>query len=200
MEHGRVARIVIGLAFALALAVLLAHPRVKALEKRLGVTVLVSAGLPFLGMGAIFRRDDVGILSDDILADLQPAFEFGLGWIGFVVGTSFDVRKLDEMPKALGPVIAIESLVPMVATAVLCSMAFVGLGVPWRNVDFARDALVLAACAAPSAPPSIEFLSKRFGEEAARMIERITALDEIAALATLGLVAIFFRPEASATQ
>jgi hypothetical protein len=104
------------------------------------------------------------------------------------------------MPKELGAVIAIESLVPMVATAVLCSMAFVGLGVPWRNVDFARDALVLAACAAPSAPASVEFLSRSVGETAAKMIERITVIDEVAALAGLGVVAIFFRPEASATQ
>ena len=75
MEHGRVARVVLGLALALALAVLAAHPKIKALEKRLGITVLISAGLPFLAMGAIFRRDDVGILTPEILGDLQPAFE-----------------------------------------------------------------------------------------------------------------------------
>lgn len=199
MDHGRVARVVLGLAFALGLAVLLAHPKVRALERRLGVTVLVSAGLPFLAMGAIFRLDDVGVLTDEILQDLQPAFEFGLGWVGFVVGMQFDIRRLDRMPARIGPVVAIETLVPVIATAVVCSLAFIGLGVPWQHVDFARDALILAACAAPSAPIAVELLAKRLGERPARLVEKITIIDEIVALAGLGIVAIFFRPAASAT-
>src|SRR4051812_11035945 len=121
MEHGRVARIVIGLGLALGLAVLAAHPRVKALEKRLGITMLISAGLPFLAMGAVFRRDAVGFLTDEAFADLQPAFEFGLGWIGFVIGMHFDMGRVVRLPPDLGPVIAIESCVPVFTTAVFCS-------------------------------------------------------------------------------
>src|SRR5262245_60108562 len=113
MPNDRLPRIVLGLGLALALAVLGNHPKVRALEQRLGVTVLISAGIPCLAMGAIFRLPEVGILTDDILADLQPAFEFGLGWVGFVVGMEFDIRTLDRIPSGLGPVIAIETLVPM---------------------------------------------------------------------------------------
>ena len=195
MEHGRVARIVVGLGLALGLAILAAHPWVKALEKRLGITMLVSAGLPFLAMGAIFRREDVGILTPVVLDDLRPAFVFGLGWIGFVIGMHFDMRRIDRLPADLGTVIAIESAVPMVTTAVLCGIALVGLGVPWNNAEFARDALVLAGCAAPSAPASFEFLSRKMGGRAARLVEQITMLDEIAALLMLGVVAIYFRPQ-----
>jgi hypothetical protein len=195
MPHERIARVVIGLALALGLAVLAAHPRVKALERRLGVTVLVSAGLPFLGMGAIFSLDSVGILTPKILQDLQPAFEFGLGWIGFVVGMQFDVRKLDQIPAALGPVIVIETVVPALATGLLCSIALIGLGVPWASAEFARDALILAGCAAPSAPVAYEFLAKRVGHKPARFVAHVTGLDEVAALGVLGLAAIFFRPQ-----
>ena len=46
------------LAIALALAVVLAQPKVKALEQRFGVTVLISAGVPFLAMGAIFSLEN----------------------------------------------------------------------------------------------------------------------------------------------
>jgi hypothetical protein len=200
MHHERLPRIVVGLALALGLAVLLAQPRVKALERRLGVTVLVSAGLPFLGMGAFFALDSVGILTPDILLDLKPAFEFGLGWVGFVVGLHFDVRKLDRLPSSIGPVIALESVVPMVTTAGLCAMALIGLGVPWTGADFARDALVLAACAAPSAPISMEVWERRSGRLAARMLNEITSIDEVAGLAVLGAVAILYRPEVTATR
>ncbi|NUQ79382.1 MAG: hypothetical protein HUU21_38215 [Polyangiaceae bacterium] len=200
MPPDRLPRIVIGLALALGLAVLGAHPRLKAIERRLGITVLISAGVPFLAMGAIFSLPSVGILTGDIRRDLQPAFEFGLGWIGFVIGTQFDLHRIERLPSALGSVVAIESLVPMITTAGLCSMAFVGLGVPWRNVDFLRDALVLAACAAPSAPLAIELWSARVGPKAADLLNEITLLDEVTALTVLGAVAIFFRPEASATR
>jgi hypothetical protein len=200
MPPDRLPRIVLGLAVALGLAVLAAHPRVKAIERRLGVTVLISAGVPFLAMGSIFSLPSVGVLTGDIRRDLQPAFEFGLGWIGFVIGTQFDLHRFERLPSSLSSVIAIESLVPMLTTAGLCSMAFIGLGVPWRNVDFLRDALVLAACAAPSAPVAVEIWRARVGPRAADLLHEITLLDEVTALAVLGAVAIFFRPEASATR
>jgi hypothetical protein len=199
MPHDRLPRVVIGLAIALALAVLGAHPKVRALERRLGVTVLISAGIPFLAMGAIFRLPQVGVLTDDILIDLKPAFEFGLGWIGFAVGMQFDVSSLDNIPEGGGSVIAIETIVPMVTTAALCAIAFLNLGVPFSNVDFARDALVLAACAAPSAAISAEVWSPRIGIRAARLLEEITRVDQVVALVVLGVVAIFFRPPGEAT-
>ncbi len=200
MPNDRLPRIVFGLAIALGLAVLLAQPKVKAWERRFGVTVLISAGVPFLAMGAIFALDSIHILTPDVLVDLKPAFEFGLGWVGFVVGLHFDVRKLDALPASLGPVIVIESLVPMLTTAGLCGMALLGMGVPWASNDYARDALVLAACAAPSAPISMEIWERRVGLKAARMIDEVTSIDEVTGLVLLGVVAILFRPDNIATS
>jgi hypothetical protein len=199
MPQDRLPRIVIGLAIALAFAVLGAHPRVRALEKRLGITVLLSTGIPFLAMGAIFSRPEVGVLTADILTDLQPAFEFGLGWIGFVVGMQFEVSSIDRMPAGLGAVIAIETIVPMLTTAGLSAIALLNLGVPLRNVDFVRDALVLAACAAPSAAISAEVWTVRIGRRQAQVLEDITRVDEVVALVLLGVVAIFFRPPEDST-
>ncbi len=197
MTPDRLPRIVIGLAIAFSLAVLFAQPRFKALERRFGVTMLVSAGLPFLGIGAIFSQESVGVLTPAVLSDLKPAFEFGLGWVGFVVGLQFDVRKLDSLPQSLGPVIVIESFVPMLTTAVLCGMALVGMGVSWVDNAFVRDALVLAACAAPSAPISMEVWQRRVGEKAARMIDEVTSIDEVVGLVVLAFVAVLFRPHAT---
>lgn len=200
MPTDRVARVVAGLSVALLLAVLMAHPRVKALERRFGVTVLISAGLPFLLMGMIFRMDSVGILTRDVLHDLRPAFEFGLGWIGFVVGIQFDVRRLDGMPRRLGSVIAVESIVPIITTGTLCTAAFTAVGHSLWNPGFVRDALVLAACAAPSAPIAVEYLGRVIGRRQAELVSEITVVDEIACLAMLGVVAIFFRPESGTTM
>lgn len=190
----------IGLAAALGLAVLAAHPRVRGLEKRLGVTVLISAGLPFLAMGAIFRLPEVGVLNDEILGHLRPAFEFGLGWIGFVVGMQFEVRTLDRLPRQVGALIAISTAVPILTTAGLCSIAYLDLGGEWAGAAFARDALVLAACAAPSAAISVDAWTQRVGVRSAKLLGAITRFDEVVALALLGVVAILFRPDDAATQ
>jgi hypothetical protein len=195
MGSAHVAQVVIGLAAAIALAVVLAHPRVKAIEDRLGVTVLLSTGLPFLLLGAIFALPSVGVLTPDVRADLQPAFEFGLGWIGFVIGIQLDVRRLDGLPRALGTVIVTESVVPMATTVLFCAAAYAWLtDLVVLDENILRDALVLGACAAPTAAISVPFLSKRVGERAASMLYEVTLVDEVAGLTLLGVCAVVFRP------
>src|SRR5687767_3002834 len=103
----RIVQLALTVAVAFGLAALGAHPRVRELERRLGVTVLLSTGLPFLALGLILGLDSINVLGPRTLGDLRPAFEFGLGWIGFVVGMQFDIHKLDRMPRALGSAIAI---------------------------------------------------------------------------------------------
>src|SRR5438445_4199123 len=49
-------RVVLGLAAAFILAIIAAHPFVRRVERRLGLTVLLSSGLPFLALGYLFRR------------------------------------------------------------------------------------------------------------------------------------------------
>src|SRR3954470_5216078 len=105
-------RVVLGLAFAFILAVAAAHPLVRRIERRLGLTVLLSSGLPFLAMGVVFHLPGVGVLTDDIVKDLRPVLEFGLGWLGFVVGMQFDVRELDTMPAKTGSVVVAGSAIP----------------------------------------------------------------------------------------
>ncbi len=193
MSSARLVAVIFGLAVALALAVVAAHPRVRALERRLGLTVLLSTGVPFIGLGAILHWHRVGILTDSILTDLRPAYDFGLGWIGFVVGMRFDIRRLDQLPGYLGTVIVIETVVPMAVAAILCggTLIFLSDGGGWMLL---HQVLILMACAAASGPVSAEYMTRVCGPKMAWMLERITKIDEIAALCLLGLVAIVFRP------
>jgi hypothetical protein len=195
MSPERIATIVLGLGAALGLAVLAAHPRVRRWEQRLGVTVLLSSGLPFFLLGAFFHLDSVGILTESILQDLSPAFEFGLGWIGFVIGTQLQVQRLDRLPKTLGPAITVQALAPMFTTAILCAPVLILLGLS-PGEGFWRDLLLLTACAAASAPVSLEALTRRYGAAGAELIAEMTNLDELAALALMGLISVFLRPAA----
>jgi hypothetical protein len=208
-------RVVLGLAAAFILAVAAAHPFVRRLERRLGLTVLLSSGLPFLAMGVIFRLPGVGILNDEIVADLRPALEFGFGWLGFVVGMQFDVRELDTMPDKTGTVVVAESAIPFFTVAAACAVALVGLdppeavarllepGVPVRaSMGSAlaesrftlRDAIALGACAAPAAPVAAVAIARGSGALAASIVQRVTVLNDVAGVVVMGIICAFFRP------
>jgi Kef-type K+ transport system membrane component KefB len=198
-------RVVLGLALAFALAIAAAHPFVRRVERRLGLTVLLSSGLPFLALGVIFRLPSVGILTDDVVTDLRPALEFGLGWLGFVVGMQFDVRELDTMPPKTGTVVVAESAIPFATTALVCAITIVGLNPSATMPELAasvrafgrealRDALALGACAAPAAPVAAVAIARSSGSVAAGIVARVTSLNDVAGVVVIGLICAYFRP------
>jgi hypothetical protein len=132
-----------------------------------------------------------------VLTDMRPLFELGLGWIGLTIGTNLDLRRFDRMPAAFAPVIALASLLPIVCAAVACSLTLVSLGiVPGRGL--VRDGLILMACAAVSAPANLELLLRRWNS-AKRLVLEVTRVDQLAALAILGFLAVYFRPDRTVT-
>ena len=195
MDASEVARVVIALAVAVSLAVLGAHPRVLRWERRLGLTVLASSGFLFLLLGLFFRELDV--LTPRVLADLRPLFEFGLGWVGLTIGTNLELRRFDRLPAAFAPVIALASLLPILCAAIACSLTLVWLGVtPGKGLT--RDALILMACAAVSAPANLGLLLRRW-KSSMQLVLEVTRVDQLAALAILGFIAIMFRPDRTVT-
>jgi hypothetical protein len=190
-----IARVVIALAVAMALAVAGTHPRVVRWERRFGLTVLATSGFPFLLLGILFR--ELGVLTPGVLADLRPLFEFGLGWVGLTIGTHLDLRRFDRLPAAAAPVIALASLMPMLLAAVACSFTLAALGVlPGKGLI--RDGLILMACAAVSAPANLDLLLRRW-KSSAQLVLEITRIDQLGALAVLAFVAIMFRPDRTVT-
>jgi Kef-type K+ transport system membrane component KefB len=202
-------RVVLGLALAFVLAIAAAHPLVRRIERRLGLTVLLSSGLPFLALGVVFRLPSVGVLTDAVVDDLRPALEFGVGWLGFVVGMQFDVRELDAVPPKTGAVVVAETIIPMITTAVACSAVLVALDPQWTFSSFAtvkdaiyatatraplRDALALSACAAQAAPVAAVAIARGSGSVGAKILEYVTRLDAVAGVLVLGFVCAFFRP------
>lgn len=195
MPASDIARVVVAVAVVGALAVLGAHPRVLRWERRFGLTVLASSGFPFLLLGLIFR--ELGVLTTNVLADLRPLFEFGLGWIGLTIGSSLDLRRFDRLSPSLAPIIALVSFLPIVFAAIACSLTLISLGVvPGRGL--VRDALILMACAAVSAPANLELLLSKW-KGAKNLVLEVTRIDQLAALAILGFVAIMFRPDRTIT-
>jgi hypothetical protein len=93
---GVLLRTVVGLLALLTLAYLGGHRRVRALEERLGLSQVITAGLPFIVLGAVARQPSVGVLTNGVLAELGPLLRLALGWLGFLAGFRFDLGVAGE--------------------------------------------------------------------------------------------------------
>lgn len=190
---GSLTRVTLGLFLILALTILGGHPALRAIEKRAGIAMVTGSGLPFLLLGMVARRPEVGILDDAMLRDLRPLLEFGLGWIGFRVGTDFDVREIDRWPRGTARVMVTESACAFLVVGVASGLVM-QLGLHPHNV--ARNALILGACAAVSAPTGARALEHMgiLPAESSKGLRRVASLDDIMALFCLALVTCAYRP------
>lgn len=182
---------VVALAATLALAVLAAHPKVRAWEERFGLSFVSTSGVPFLLLGVLYAAPGVGVLHDRLLADLRPAFDFALGWIGFSVGSRLDVRRLESLPSSFPTVVALTALIPMALTVAFAAPLLVYFGLT-SGSGLVRDLIVLAACAAASGSARLRGVSAS--------LRAVTDVDELASLGLLALVTIWFRPDAAGTM
>lgn len=191
MDRYEIARAILGLAVAVAFAVVGALPPVRRWERRVGLSVLTAAGVPMLLLGYAFHAFHV--ISPRTLIDLRPVYEFGLGWLGMVVGMQMNIRRFDQFPPWFTTVVAVLTIPPTLLAAGACALALVALGI-FPGAGFMRDTIVLAACAAVSAPANLPLLLRNSEPGTADIIRGVTRLDQLAAFALLALAATLFRP------
>lgn len=187
----------LALAAAAGLAFLAASRRVRALEERFGLSVLSSSGLPFVLLGAWLASSRVGMLNGDVLDDLRPAFEFGLGWLGFVIGARIDLKRIDRLPASLPSVVGATALLPMVVLAAVCTPALLLLGA-LPEIGLYRNVAILAACGVACVVPLAAAAEPAHGGPP--MLPEVTKLNEILALAVLGVVTVLYRPDQQLTN
>ncbi len=190
-----VIKLILGLTAIFVLAYLGGHRRVVALEGRLGISGIIAAGFPMIALGVVLRQPEIGILTDDVLGRLQPILHFGLGWLGFIIGAQLDIRLLDRVPRGTGYLIVVEALGPFVATAATCAGLALALHLShWRLPEFWRDAIVLGAAAAMTAPRRFRGFASPGWHEGKGVDHLIAQLDEIVGVVGLLFVAAYFRP------
>ena len=180
---------ILGLLALLALAYIANHPRVRRIEEALGLRSAIAAGFPFVALGMAARHPALGILTDRVLVGLGPLVDFGLGWLGFLVGFRFDLRRFEAMPRGAAVVMGLTIALPFVAIASACGTALMLMGVDGENGLVLRSAILLGTAGAMSAP----YLMRRTlgaGEEAKPAHD----VDEIVGVAGLALIAAYFRP------
>lgn len=196
-----VIKTILGLVALLALAYLGGHPTVERWEARLRVSQLMTAGLPFLALGLVARLPRVGILNDQVMADLSPVLRIGLGWIGFVAGSRFDTRKLANIQSGAVTLVALVTSVPFLLVALLSSAVLLAVRPAQLALEdsvFLRDALLLGTAGAMTASNAALLLPQ--SDPAAERVSRTVRLEELAGIAGLTIVAAYFRPQGAAVS
>jgi Kef-type K+ transport system membrane component KefB len=191
-----VIKVVLGLVFLFALAYLAGISKVQALERKLQVTNVVTAGLPFVFLGVIAHTRGVGILSASVLWELRPLLALGLGWIGFTAGFRFDSKLGDSILPGTSGVSLITASVPFATIVATCALLLVYVEHSPANAIFLRDAMLLGTAGAMTAYSAPKILQARGTRQ--YVIDRVAAiitLEQLAGFIGLLFVAAYFRPQ-----
>ncbi|MGE0395262.1 MAG: cation:proton antiporter [Kofleriaceae bacterium] len=188
-------KVIVGLIVLVVLAYLGGHRRVVRFQERLGISGVITAGFPFVALGLVAASDQVGILNTDIIERLRPVLQFGLGWIGFIIGAQLDIRVLDRVPKGTAYLILVEALGPFGITIAGCGAVMIAFGQSWRDPFVWRDLILLGTAAAMTAPRKFRGFANRTWHEGRSVDVLLGQLDELVGVLGLLFITAYFRSE-----
>jgi hypothetical protein len=191
-----VIKVILGLVVIFGLAYLAGNPRIQALEQKLQITQVVTAGLPFVFLGLIAHQQPIGVLSAPVLWQIRPLLALGLGWIGFTVGFRFDSKLGDTIHPGASAASLITTSVPFVTILAVCALLLVYVEHFPANAIFLRDAMMLATAGAMTAYGAPKLLEAR-GAAGATVdrLNSLVTLEQLAGFVGLLIVAAYFRPQ-----
>ena len=192
-------KVIGGLLVLLVLAYLGGHRRVVRFQERLGIGGVITAGFPFIALGAIASHPSIGILSVDVLTRLRPVLHFGLGWLGFIIGAQLDIRVLDRVPKGTAYLILVEALGPFAITAAGCGLLMISFGMSLNDPATWRDMILLGTAAAMTAPRKFRGFANRTWHEGRGVDVLLGQLDELVGVIGLLFITAYFRGDSTGT-
>jgi hypothetical protein len=190
-------KVIGGLVALLVLAYLGGNRRVVRFQERLGISGVITAGFPFVALGALASLPSIGILNEDVLARLRPVLHFGLGWVGFIIGAQLDIRVLDRVPKGTAYLILVEALGPFAITAAGCGLLMVSFGMSLEDPATWRDMILLGTAAAMTAPRKFRGFANRTWHEGRGADVLLAQLDELVGVIGLLFITCYFREDTS---
>lgn len=196
-DASRVIRTLLGLVALLALAWIGAHPRLQKIEERLGISQIVTSGLPFVALGLLARAPGIDILNDEVLVAITPLLQFGLGWIGFHTGFQFEGAAMHEVPKGTSSVVILLTGASFAAIAVACGLVLFAVGLggdPFSFRALARDAAMVGLAGALSAPTLERLGAQRVSSRALELARTVGVLDDVVGVVALAMLFAWLHP------
>lgn len=196
-SSGGVIRTLLGLSLLIVLAYVGGHPRVQKLEERLGIAQVMTSGLPYVFLGLLAAQPSLDVLNGETLRSLLPLLQFGLGWIGFHTGFSFEARAIDRVPRATGTVVILISSFPFLVITASSALFLWAVGLGPHARSLARDAGLLGIAGALSAPTLERVIGQRMNAAALELARAIAVLDDVLGVLALTCLAAFLHTSSS---
>lgn len=191
-----VIKIILGLVALFALATLGAHPKVRRLERKLRISGVITAGIPFVFLGFVASLPSVGVLPDTVLFVLRPVLVLALGWIGFIVGFRFDAAAIESIERRVAKTGFFVGFITFTTILIFCGLLLL-VAEPWAEAGtFFRDAILVASAGSVIAHRGPHVPTRREGGRA-DPIWGIVHLQHLAGIIGLLVVAAYFRPDDS---
>ena len=188
-------KVIGGLIALLALAYLGGHRRVVKFQEQLGIRGVIAAGFPFIALGMIAGLEPVGILTGEVLDTVRPVMLFGLGWLGFIIGAQLDIRMLERVPRGTAYLILVEAIGPFLAVTAGCGALMLGFGASIYDPEVWRDAILLGAAAAMTAPRKLRGFANRSWREGRGADVLLAHIDELVGVIGLLFITSYFRSD-----
>ncbi|MCC7176748.1 MAG: hypothetical protein IT159_16250 [Bryobacterales bacterium] len=189
-----VIRVILGLIALFALALLGAHPKVRKLERKLRLSGVVTAGLPFVLLGFVASLPGVGVLPETVLWVLRPVLALALGWIGFAVGFRFDAAVIESLRRQVAAAGFFIGSITFASILVLCGVLLIAVEPSAETGAFFRDAILIASAGTVIARSGPHLPARREGGGPADPVWGIIHLQQLAGIIGLLVVAAYFRP------
>lgn len=151
----------------------------------LGPRISIAIGLPFLFVGFALGPHLLGLLSHEIVDQLNPLLALGLGWIGVLFGLQLDRDHLRQFPPRY---LALAWLQAVVAFGIVFLTGYLIVDA-WLPLRLEVVVLVVAATACVSTPAAIALISNAYKTRGrvARLLFYVASLDAAVGIAALGL-------------
>ncbi|HKI99241.1 MAG TPA: cation:proton antiporter [bacterium] len=158
---------------------------------------LVDTGTVFILIGALLGPSGFNLFTAGMLSQLSPVLVIGLGWIGFLYGSHFELRLLRRYPPALYAAAATEALIAFALVAALAwALLTYALAPELPGRERLAAALLLGICASGTAPAGIFQLGgrSRLSADDLSALRFLSTVDDIPAMLLLGLMGALLHP------
>ncbi len=160
----------------------------------LGPRLLLTTGSHFLLLGVLLGPI-LGLLTLQVIGQLEALFALGLGWIGLLFGLQLDREQIGQFPLAW--------LLFAVVQAIITFLVFAGVGYAVLHAAgaMAPGSQVLlfgtAATAAISTPAGVALISRTFRVhgQVTRLLFYVASLDAVVGILALQLVYGIYHPD-----
>jgi hypothetical protein len=163
----------------------------------LGFRHFTATGTIFLFVGMLIGHAGFQLLTDDVLAKMGPLLEILLGWLGFLYGSSFEIRQMRRFPFGFYRAALFESALTLAVVAASAWIILPRLLGHFETYDLILPvSLLLGICAAGTAPAGLFLLAseKNLKAEDLDLLKFFTAVDDALPIVFLGLLYAFSRP------